>query len=215
MPAERIASASPWHVVFIIDDSGSMKGKASAQVNIGLESMLSEMEVRAKGTKPYFKVSVIAFGSNAEILAEAQNERAVVGRLSKFSGSRGGTRPSGAFRLATEILTRNPGAGTDFRPYVFFLSDGRPDDEDRGAAVQAAASLKQLSISAGEPTVFAIGYGDVDEAFMRSVCSNKESGECFSKLPDVNALLRLFPLIGSVAGTRSGESAIDTGIMNL
>src|SRR4051794_8482230 len=130
MPADRITSASPWHVVLIIDDSGSMSGEPASQINDGLRSMVAEMEVIAKGTKPYFKISIVAFGDNADVLAEAKGERDIdINQIANFSGSRGTTKCSEAFERATEILKRNPGKDTDFRPYVFFFSDGVPNDD--------------------------------------------------------------------------------------
>ena len=127
MPADRITSISPWHVVLIIDDSGSMsepKGGLipAAQVNDGLRSMIAEMEVIAKGTKPYFKISIIAFGSDAEIIAEAKNERDIdIDKIATFAGSRGTTRCSQAFRLAADVLKRNPGRSYRFYALYFLL----------------------------------------------------------------------------------------------
>jgi uncharacterized protein YegL len=220
MPSDRVSSASPWHVVFIIDDSGSMgvaQGASSQvpaqQVNDALKAMVSEMEVIAKGTKPYFKISIVAFGSSAEIIVEAMSERDIeIDNVATFSGSHGTTRCSQAFRQAADLLRRNPGAATDFRPYVFFFSDGRPDSDDHAAAVQAASDLKAIDIPAGQPAVWAFGYGDLDSGFMKQICSNSEY---FKELPDASALTKLFPAIGTIAGTKTGESAINTAIINL
>lgn len=220
MPADKVTSASPWHVVLIIDDSGSMGGdpnksaaSPASQVNAGLRSMIAEMEVFAKGTKPYFKISIVAFGDNADILAEAKGEREIdVNQIANFSGSRGLTKCSEAFERASEILKRNPGVATDFRPYVFFFSDGRPNADDEQLALQAAADLKRLNIAAGQPTIWALGFGDIDPAFMKQVASGVEY---FKELPDAAALTKMFPIIGTLAGTKTGESAINTAIMNL
>jgi uncharacterized protein YegL len=222
MPAEKVTSTSPWHVVLIIDDSGSMGPEANvrggptpaSQVNEGLRSMVAEMEVIAKGTKPYFRVSIIAFGSNSEIIAEAKSERDIdIDRIATFAGSRGSTKPSHAFRLAEELLRRNPGAPTDFRPYVFFFSDGVPDNDDRLPAFEAAANLKSLNIAAGQPTIWTFGYGNIDRKFMKQVATS----EFFKEVPDAHALARLFPVIGTSAtsgGPKTGESAVNIAIMN-
>jgi len=220
MPADRITSNSPWHVVLIIDDSGSMsaeptgKGPSPAsQVNEALRSMVAEMEVIAKGTKPYFKISIIAFGDSADILAEAKGERDIdINTIASFAGSRGTTKCSEAFDLACQVLQRNPGKDTDFRPYVFFFSDGRPNDGDAQPTIDAAKTLKSLKLAAGQPTVWTLGYGDIDPTFMKQVAS---SSEYFKQLPDASALAKLFPAIGTIAGTKTGESAVNTAIMNL
>jgi uncharacterized protein YegL len=205
-------------VVFIIDDSGSMgpdqsqKGASPAsQVCDGLKSMVAEMEVIAKGSKPYFRISIIAFGTNADNIAEAQGEREIdINAIATFTGSRGSTRPSEAFRMAIDILKRNPGKPTDFRPYVFFFSDGAPDDDDRVSALQAAAELKALKIDAGEPTLWALGYGAIDKDFMQKV----GGAERFKEVTDAAALSKLFPIIGTTAGTQTGEAGVDKAIMN-
>ena len=42
MPASRITSNSPWHVIMVMDDSNSMAGKPSEDLNLALEAMLTE-----------------------------------------------------------------------------------------------------------------------------------------------------------------------------
>ena len=175
--------------------------------------MIAEMEVFAKGTKPYFKISIVAFGDSADIICEAKGERDIdINEIATFCGSRGLTKCSEAFERAAEILKRNPGKDTDFRPYVFFFSDGRPNPEDENAAIRSADDLKQLDIAAGQPALWSFGYGDIDPVFMKHVASSLEH---FKELPDAAALTRLFPAIGTIAGTKTGESAINTAIMNL
>jgi uncharacterized protein YegL len=218
MPADRITSNSPWHVVLVIDDSGSMSDdkngpSPASQVNEGLKSMVAEMEVIAKGTKPYFKISIIAFGDDADLISEATGERDIdINSIAIFSGSRGLTKCSEAFIRAAEVLKRNPGKDTDFRPYVFFFSDGCPNADDVQLALDAAADLKRVSIPAGAPTIVALGYGAIDHKFMAQVASNRE---LFKELPDAAALVKFFPAIGTIAGTKTGESAVNTAIMNL
>lgn len=212
MPANRVTSETPWHVVLVLDDSGSMEGKPAADVNDGLKSMLAEMEVVAKGTKPYFKVSIVSFGSGAQIIEEFKGEREIdANAIAVFSGSSGTTAADRGLQAAIDILKRNPGKPSDFRPYVFFFSDGQPDDA--GAALNVANNLKALDIAAGNPTVIALGLGNVNDQFMKSVATN---AEFYIHLTDSSQLARLFPLIGTVAGSRaSGEDAINKTIINI
>jgi uncharacterized protein YegL len=192
--------------------SDNQKGPTPAEkVSNGLRDMLTEMVVIAKGTKPYFKVSLIVFGSGAEILAEAKSEKDIdIEKVVNFTGNSGSTRPSEAFRSAIEILKRNPGKTTDFRPYVFFFSDGMPDEDDTTSALQAAEELKSLNIDAGQPTIWALGFGAIDAKFMKRIAS----AEKFKEVQDADRLAKLFPVIGTVAGTKPGENAIDQAIMN-
>ena len=112
--------------------------------------------------------------------------------------------------MAIEILKRNPGKSTDFRPYVFFFSDGAPDEDDKTLALQAPAELKGLMIDAGEPTIWALGFGAFDETFMRKVASPEK----FKEISDAAALSKLFPVIGTTAGTQTGEAGVDKAILN-
>ena len=59
------------------------------------------MVVIAKGSLPYFKVSLISFGSAADILAEAQkSEKDVdIEKIVNFAGNSGSTRPSGGISI--------------------------------------------------------------------------------------------------------------------
>jgi uncharacterized protein YegL len=211
MPADRVTSDTPWHVVLLVDDSGSMEGAGAAAVNEGLRAMISEMEVIAKGTKPYFKVSLIAYGSELRVLCEAVGEKQVdLDAIATFAGASGTTDMAGALELAGKVLERHPGKPTDFRPYVWLFTDGRPDDPARAEA--AAGALKALALPAGSPTVVAVGVGDVEPAFLKRVATNPE----FAILKaDPRALVRIFPAIGTIVGSRSGEAAINQAIVNL
>lgn len=212
MPATRVTSQSPWHVVLVLDDSGSMGGQPAALLNEALRAMIAEMEVVAKGTKSYFKMSIVEFGSSASIRAEARSEKDIdADSVATFSGSSGSTNAADALRAAGDILRRHPGKESDFRPYVFFMSDGRPDDEQ--TAISAAAQLKALKIAAGSPTVVALGLGDgVYDDFLMAVAS---SPELYKRLEAPADLVKFFPAIGTIAGSRTGEAQINQAIANL
>jgi uncharacterized protein YegL len=212
MPANRVTSLSPWHVVLVLDDSGSMAGQPANDLNDGLKAMIAEFEVIAKGTKPYFKVSIVSFGSTAREILVAQGERDVdVQSLATFAGNSGSTNAADGLRAACSILKRNPGQASDFRPYVFFFSDGAPDSEQD--ALEAASELKALQIAAGTPTVVSIGLGSVNDKFMKAVATNPE---LYLHLQNSNQLVKLFPQIGTIAGTKTGgEAQINQAIINL
>ena len=40
MPASRVTSKSPWHIVLVLDDSASMEGSPSADVNEALRELI-------------------------------------------------------------------------------------------------------------------------------------------------------------------------------
>src|SRR5262249_9078910 len=118
MPAPRVTSNSPWHLVFVLDDSESMTGAAANTLNQALE----EMKLLSQGTKPYFKISVIVFGSHVKVIAEAESEQTLdKAKVTSFSGTSGTTDMAAALNEAATLLKRRSGNANDFDPYVFLL----------------------------------------------------------------------------------------------
>lgn len=212
MPADRVRSTSPWHLVFVLDDSGSMEGEGAAQLREAVRTLVEELKLTSAGLKPYFKVSLIRFGSSPETLYEAASEQTVdPSVIDTFDASSGTTNVAAAFDEAHRILSRNPGKETDFTPYVFFFSDGMPDDA--AAALAAAERVKTLQIAAGMPRVVSIGLGEVDDDFMSRIASKKE---LYKHLHNASELTRLLPQIGTVLSTVSGGSAaVDQAVANI
>jgi uncharacterized protein YegL len=212
MPAPRVTSNSPWHLVFVLDDSGSMAGSAANKLNEAMDAMIEEMKLISQGTKPYFKLSVIVFGSKPYVLAEYESEQTIdKNKVTAFAGDSGTTDMAGALAEAASLLRRRPGNTTDFDPYVFLLTDGDPDNE--GQALSAAQVLKGMEVAAGKPRLIAIGLGDsVKMRFLQQVASNSELAKHVQK-PD--ELTRLFPMIGTVVASAGGTQAIDQAIVDI
>src|SRR4051812_50024640 len=107
VPAPRVTSNSPWHLIFVLDDSGSMSGTPANKLNEGLDVMIEEMKLMSQGTKPYFKLSVVVFGTHAQAISEAVSEQQVdKTKVTSFSGNSGGAKKGEAPAEAT------PGAQT-------------------------------------------------------------------------------------------------------
>ena len=211
MPANRVTSNSPWHLILVLDDSGSMSGQPSSDVNQAVIALVDEMKLLSQGLKPYFKLSVVVFGSHARSACEAVSENAVdMTAITALSGSSGSTNAAAALQEANAILLRNPGKATDFVPYVFFLSDGAPDDV--GTALAAGTALKGLSVAAGTPHLVTIGFGSVNDSFMSQLASNPE---LYKKLANSREIVKLFPSIGTMAQTATGAAGVDQAIMNI
>jgi uncharacterized protein YegL len=175
--------------------------------------MVEEMRILSSGKKPYFRISIVKFGSAPETVCEAKSENDVkLDSVASLDGGSGGTDAATALAEAIAILNRNPGKATDFVPYVFFLSDGEPDDPT--AALAEGAKLKSLSIAAGAPRLITLGFGQSNDTFMQQLASNTE---LYKRLRDSREVTRFFPLIGSdVAGNAAtGADAVDQAIMNL
>jgi uncharacterized protein YegL len=212
MPAPRVTSNSPWHLVFVLDDSGSMAGAGANKLNEAMDAMIEEMKLISQGTKPYFKLSVIVFGSKPHVLTEYESEQVIdKNRVTSFTGDSGTTDMSAALTEAASLLRRRPGNPTDFDPYVFLLTDGDPDDA--GQALSAAQALKSMEVAAGKPRLIAIGLGNsVKMTFLQQVASNSELAKHVQK-PD--ELTRLFPMIGTVVASAGGTQAVDQAIVDI
>ena len=213
MPATRVTSNSPWHIVLIMDDSGSMSGTSSQDVNEGMRELHAALEMASMGQKPYFKVSVISFGTRASTLCTAVSETDLdLNVVANFSGGSGTTNAAAALDEAQQLLLKNGGNETDFEPFVFFFSDGHPDN--RQTAIAAADALKNLSVPAGTPRIVALGFGDVDDSFMKQIATNPE---LYKKMNESSDIVDLLPNIGTVAQStpRGGAAAVEKSIMNL
>jgi uncharacterized protein YegL len=219
MPAERVTSYSPWHIILILDDSQSMHGDPIRNVNAAVRAMIEEMILLSGGMKPYFRLSVIKFGSSAELLCEAMSEKDVdLDKIASLGGTSGATNAAAAIDVAREVLERNPGKPTDFEPFVFFFSDGVPfdgtsEEASRVAALTAGERLKKLKIPCGVVRLVTAGFGSVDDRFMADLSSHNKNGEPrYKKLDSPKAVLGWLPDIGTVAASQSsapGTSAAD------
>jgi Mg-chelatase subunit ChlD len=227
MPADRVTSYSPWHVVLILDDSISMEGDPIENINTAVRAMIDEMLLISGGMKPYFKITIIKFGDSAELVCEAASEKDVdIDMVSSLKGDSGVTNVTAALRLACEVLERHPGESNHFEPFVLFFSDGVPYDgtseqRSRQGAIQAGERLKGLTLSSGAPRLLTIGFGTVDDTFMAELASNRLGSPGYKKLDGSRDILRFLPDIGTLAVSqsadqnRSAADAVEEGIIDL
>jgi uncharacterized protein YegL len=212
MAADSVSSRSPWHLVIIIDDSGSMSGPIADCVNQAFERMLDEMKILLGNRNPRFRLSLVAFGSRPYLLAEYASEKDIAtDQVTNFSGGRGGTAVAPALSLAANILARHPGQTTDFEPFVFFLSDGAPDD--RAQAEQAADRLKKMHLASGTPHVISLGIGAASDEFLLQIASRPD---LYKKLSSPQDIVKFFRVLGTQLGRLSGGArSVEQAIINL
>jgi uncharacterized protein YegL len=212
MPAERITTATPWHVVLVLDDSTSMKANQGAEnINRGLEALLDELEMKNMGTKERIWLSVVQFHSQPTLVVEHKSELQIRGTIPKFEANFGSTNMAAALDMALEVLNRNPGKTTDFNPYVLLLTDGAPDNPE--AARSAALRLKAASPAAGQPYLVAVGVTqDADMDFLKSIASTPELAVF---LPEPKDITKLLPTIGTIVGSAMGVDGVNRSIANV
>lgn len=208
MPASRVTSETPWHMVLVLDDSGSMSGQASHDLNEAMKELIDALLTISMGQKPYFRVSVVSFGSNYHTLAEAVPETDLEESVvANFQGNSGSTNAAAALDEAARILSGNPGKETDFEPFVFFLSDGRPDNAS--TAIQAADKIKGLSLPSGTPRIVTLGFGSVDDNFMGQIANNSE---LYKKMSSSKDIVKLLPAIGTIVTRPGGAQDVEEEI---
>ncbi|MEL7370451.1 MAG: VWA domain-containing protein [Myxococcota bacterium] len=199
MPSLRVSDKNPWHILFLLDDSGSMDGHSADKVNLAMMNMVGELKKLSLGRPPYFRISIIKFGTLVSTVIEHQSEQSIsTTDVDTLSGESGTTNAAAAFESAKNLLKKHPGTSNDFEPWVFFISDGVPDDKN--AAIHQAARIKALAIPAGSPRIACLGFDNVNDAFMQTVASKPS---LYKHLDSVDLLERILPAIGTQLATTS------------
>ncbi|MFI6323248.1 serine/threonine protein kinase [Nonomuraea sp. NPDC050556] len=154
---------------FVCDESVSMSGAPLEAVNSGLEALRAELS-RTKDAAARTRLGVIGFSGDAETRLPL-SDLAALDALPKLR-ARGGTRYGPAFDLLRETIARDiflikANGGTVYRPMVFFLSDGRPNDEGWQAAYRRLTSPSFES----RPNFIAFGLGDCNLETIRHIAT--------------------------------------------
>jgi Ca-activated chloride channel family protein len=156
-------------VIFLVDVSGSMR--ANDVEPDRLDAAVASMSAFLDRLPPKFKVGLVAFSSEPEVLAQPTRDRTLVrealGYLVPEAGTALGDGLSSAVRLATSSLARDgvhrkPG---QYLPAVIVLeSDGAQNRglvQPRQAAEQAkAAGIRVYGVALGTPNgTVSFGFG--------------------------------------------------------
>jgi hypothetical protein len=146
--AKKISRAEPGHVIFVLDDSGSMAdnlpGTSDAKFQwteryfgIVLKELLArstEMKGDAVAIKPRYYVTTIIYGSQPQLWgSECMGIQATVEQYAKannslgLGGKMGGTDAAAALLVARDVLAKavlEERFKTSFPPLLFHLTDG-------------------------------------------------------------------------------------------
>lgn len=198
---KRITGKSPMHMVLIADDSGSMRGDPAQAATKAIHAWVNELYVATRGRKPYFRFSLISFGSTPTIVAEGLDVRDVDVKTFVLDGTSGRTNLPAALATAREIVQRDGASAEHCPPVVFLFTDGKPTDESgyetpvaASAALNEAKALKSTQLVCGSPFIVALGFGEASDAFLQQVASMPT---LYHRLPNAQALIALLPDIGT------------------
>jgi Mg-chelatase subunit ChlD len=209
---KRITRRSPMHIVLVADDSLSMKGPSADAATEAMHAWVNELHIKTRGKMPYFRFSLVMFGSKATTLAEGLDVRDVDIEGFRLAGTSGTTNVAAALHQVQEILLRDGATGEWCPPFVFVFTDGKPTDGQghptdaaEQAALDEAARLKLLALPCGAPFLITLGFGEAKDDFLRKLASKPS---LYHRLPNAQALIKLLPSIGTptveAAGTIAG-----------
>lgn len=206
---KRITGKSPMHMVLIADDSGSMKGDPAAAATKAIHAWVNELYVATRGKKPYFRFSLISFGSTPTVVAEALDVRDIDVKPFVLDGSSGRTNLVAALAAARQIVSRDGATAEHCPPVVFLFTDGKPTDENghetplaTNAALAEAQALKATPLVCGSPFIVALGFGEASDAFLSQVASTPG---LYRRLKSAQELIALLPDIGTPTVGGEGE----------
>jgi uncharacterized protein YegL len=201
---KTICSKARTHLVAICDDSGSMMGEPAQAATDGVRGWIQELQAETRGRKPWFRFSMIPFGSSATALLEGVSINDVDPDGVLLQGSSGSTNMGEALSLATSVIARCGAAPDDWPAYVFLFTDGRPDSAEE--AINAASRLKSLRLPGGSPRIICIGFGAADEALLARLATSPEHTVMGANAEVLKALL---PRLGTPTGMGNGATAAD------
>lgn len=192
----------------VCDESGSMAGVPVDAINDSLPKLHQEI-----GSNPAVsdktRFCMIGFSTSADILLPL-SDLSTITAMPALKAS-GGTNYSAAFDKLRETINADVNAlkgqgHTVFRPAVFFLSDGQPNDNWH-------ASYLALTDQAWRPhpNILAFGFGDADQSTIQQVATAK-AFIANDTLGPAEALKEFAKsLINSIvnSGTSAGNSAAE------
>ena len=198
-------------ILFMIDVSGSMRGKRIAQVNYALENIIKELRKR-DDVNSAIKVGVMEFSDTAEWVTPQPVP------LDDFPFTQIEAKPwitcyAKAFDLLNEKLRRegflDPNLGEYFAPLILFITDGEPVD-----TAEYPAALERLKKNGwfNKSAKYAIAVGEEarNEEIGRALAAFTGQRENVRYADEGDALCSLIEFI-TIRGSEVQTSMISSG----
>jgi uncharacterized protein YegL len=204
-----VSQVLPFYLV--CDESGSMRGEPLRVINASLPDIHSEV-----GSNPVVadkaRFCIIGFSGSARIVLPL-SDLSNVTEIPRLGYRAGGTHYGAAFQMLSDAIEDDvwqlkAGGHQVYRPAVFFLSDGRPNDKNWRSAYERVIDAEWPL----HPNILAFGFGKATPAILQRVATV----QAFIAEPGMGpaAALREFAgsLIRSIVNSTSRANA-DTGLV--
>jgi uncharacterized protein YegL len=148
--------------ILLLDTSASMKGERIQALNEGLQTLRSDVRKDGLAARR-IEIAIVTFGSSVEVIqsfvtADRFRPPTLTTAGQTHMGA-GLTRALELVRARKEIYRRNGIAY--YRPWVFMITDGKPEGESEAIVKQAARRVRSAEKSK-HATVFAIAVAGAD-----------------------------------------------------
>jgi uncharacterized protein YegL len=188
--------------LLLLDTSGSMNGRAIAELNAGLEVFKNELASDAMAMQRV-EVAVMTFGP-VQVISDFQTADLFQPPTLTATGD---TPMGAAIEQGLELLearkTTYKQAGVSYyRPWVFLITDGGPTDAWQRAAerVRAGDSQERKAFS-----FFAVGVQGADMARLAAICSPDRPPMKLQGLSFRELFSWLSSSLGGVARSQPGQ----------
>lgn len=201
MPASRVTSASPWHVV-LVGNAQPDKRESMAPVSEALDFMIEEMSLISGGGKPLFRVSIVDGSRQPQIVAEAARDVEAAELLAAAKPARKTRKPpqlADLLNTARSILETHQGNRTDHTPWVIVMSNNASGDQRAEAAAEA---LKTLNISAGAPRVAVFDFQTVASPMLQAIVSD---ATLYRQIASPDAVAVALPTLVNIGGSARAD----------
>uniref|UniRef100_A0A6U5JQH3 VWFA domain-containing protein n=1 Tax=Calcidiscus leptoporus TaxID=127549 RepID=A0A6U5JQH3_9EUKA len=137
------------HIVFCLDESGSMKGEPWSELITAFEAFWAQTAANAG---PPMHASVVQFATNARVTHQM---RPMQGSAPSLTPKWSGTRFHPAVLEAQQLIDKVAGPENGYAAVVVFMSDGAAADSSRAAKVLAAIAQQHLDLFQS----YTVGFG--------------------------------------------------------